>query len=511
MDKELDNIIEKIVYTCESWIKRKNGFLFLEDPIEKKEISAHYAVSHISVAFIIYGTTQKKDKIFKIGYELLENLLFKWSKICEMLEFHNDFNNFALCVVEKYLDSNRDKKLLMKIRKIVLKTPDSNHQTINWLPMRAYVNLCRYNWSKEKKFYIEYQKCRKDIKAATFEDGFIEDRLPKGLSFNLQYDIATVAVMQFMKSIDLNIDLANEFNALINVISPDGDINYLGRGTNQIFAWGLWIYLVSSAGDLEYKRAVNYLKERVDIILKNNNLILNNWKGQEKYLWWDYHYCSVYTAHLLFWLILAQKDYKKYPIYRKKDYNFKESGIEVKSDHNFFIAIFNGRNEYLAEKGPIITNLWINGIGNVVKGSFGPWQGSFGKKYLNIDVINNFFGLMKVDYNTEIFNNRILKKLNIHRKKEFIKYTPYFLPINIEIKGEKLIIKWISQLSEEKYLNIPVLYKSKEFLNNIKLFVDNINIPLEGNMMIKNQYDWCLLVKSRICTGKEWKLEIKNN
>ena len=131
---------------------------------------------------------------------------------------------------------------------MVLSTPDSNNPTINWFPMRWYVNLIRYKWTSDEKFKLACDKCSTDIRAATYKDGFIDDRLPIGLSFNLQYDVATVAVLQYLRSNGENIDISVELGALLNAVAPDGDINYFGRGTNQIFAWGLWVYLLSSAG-----------------------------------------------------------------------------------------------------------------------------------------------------------------------------------------------------------------------------------------------------------------------
>ena len=111
-------------------------------------------------------------------------------------------------------------------------------------------------------------------------------------------------------------------------------------------------------------------------MLENNNLMLNNWKGKEKYLWWDYHYTSVYTSHFLFWLVLSMVDYPKKPIQIKKS-EFKDSGLIINKTSDYFISIFNGRKKYLAENGPIISAIWMKNYGMINKGLFGPWQGSF--------------------------------------------------------------------------------------------------------------------------------------
>lgn len=509
IEKELEIMIKKIIEVCELWIKVSDGHVYFEDPLEKKEISAHYGVSHASAAFIIYGEETDNLEIAIKGYSLLKSLLCRWDDIKKMQDFHNDFNNFALCVVEKYLKENQQGELLKKLKEIVLTTPDSCHQTVNWLPMRAYVNYCRFSWTKDEKYKKEALKCIEGIKKATFEDGFIDDRLPIGFSFNLQYDVATVAVMQFMKNINIDLDITQEINALLNVVSPDGDINYWGRGTNQIFAWGMWIYLLCSSGVSERERAVAYLKERLDIVLKKNNLMLNTWEGKERYLWWDYHYCSVYSAHLLLWLVLALRDNKKYLVSQKENYLLGKSGISIYKNSNFFVVTFDGRKEYLAEKGPLITNFWINGIGCIVKGAFGPWKGAFGNKYSNNEVIQNYFGLIEVDYNKDFSNNRILKRLGINVENEcFIKKTPCFVPLEVKMDNNKIIFQWKCREEKERYLNIPVLSESKKVLDSLKIYVDDISIPCEVNSCLRNQYDWCWIATGKTNKGRKWSLEI---
>lgn len=509
MINDLDALIIKLINVCEKWIVTNDKNTFFIDPIEKKEITGHYGASHVSAAFIIYGEETGNKRIADKGYLMLNSLLERWEQVKESTDFHNDFNNFALCVIERYMEEKGLASISECIRKTVLNTEDSLHSTVNWLPMRAYVNCCRFLWTNKKYYKDKYHECLSEIKKATFEDGLIEDRLPKGLSFNLQYNIATVAVLQFFKNINKNIEITKEFNALMSLISPDHDINYLGRGTNQIFAWGLWIYLLSSSSDKEYNNAIYYLENRLDIMLKNNNIMLNKWNGNEKYLWWDYHYCSVYTAHLLMWLVLAKKDRNKYKISRFENYELSDSGVDIEKNENFFVAKFNGRKEYLAEKGPVITNLWLDGLGCIIKGSFGPWRGSFGMKYSNNDVLNNFMGLIQVTYNKNFSNYRILRKFHIHTKdKEYIKLCPYFAPIDLVVEENIMYIKWVVKSEKDMFLNIPVLYQKKDFKNHIELFVDNMKIPLIDNAIIRNQYDWCMLLRSNTIKGNEWLLKI---
>lgn len=158
------------------------------------------------------------------------------------------------------------------------------------------------------------------------------------MSFNLQYDLATVAVLQYLRVHGENINLNKELGFLINAIAPDGDINYQGRGTNQIFAWGLWIYLLSSSGQLnELEKALSFLDLRLQKMLENNSIMLNEWHGKDKYLWWDYHYASVYTAHCLFWLILGYIDKDMAPILPLAPTS-SETGFHIYRSENFLLV-----------------------------------------------------------------------------------------------------------------------------------------------------------------------------
>ena len=175
--------------------------------------------------------------------------------------------------------------------------------------MRWAVNKKRIEWKGDNNYQSTINKCKEIIFKATNADGGIEDRLPHGTSFNLQYDLATVSILQYLRVQGEPMDLSKELGFLLNAVAPDGDINYQGRGTNQIFAWGLWIYLLASSGNTkDLLTALNFLEPRLKKMLDNNNMMLNEWEGKEKYLWWDYHYASVYTAHCLLWLVMAYID-----------------------------------------------------------------------------------------------------------------------------------------------------------------------------------------------------------
>lgn len=506
--ESISKMIEQVLNTCKSWVKPgEDGLLRFIDPLDGEEISAHYGATHSAVAFIIYGEKIHDEELAEIGYNLLGSVLKRWKSSINLPGFHNDFNNFALCVAWDYFNKNtKKKKYAEKIKKLILITPDSNNPTVNWMPMRWYVNLMRYQWTGENKYKVACDKCQKDIKDATYKDGFIDDRLPKGLSFNLQYDLATVAVMQFIRSSGECIDISLEFGALINAIAPDGDINYLGRGTNQVFAWGLWIYLLASAGRLEkLEGAIGYLEDRLPNMLKNNNMMLNEWAGEEKYMWWDYHYCSVYTAHLLFWLIMAEGQIGMYPI-EKKFIEPGDSGVKIYKDEDYFLVIFDGRKEYLAEKGPCVAVLWTKTSGTIIKGAFGPWQGAFGNKYSPIEIsIRNSCGLYKIEQNKDYYKNRYLyKALQNFKTPISEKIYPLFSKIEVNILENEICLLWKSNDAGKKMLSIPCIKA-----NEMTVSVDNKMVRLINTSIIRNQYCWVKLYQTDSIEGSCWKLNIK--
>lgn len=504
MKEIIKSLVEQITLVCESWIqKSSDGLDLFLDPNDGEEISAHYSATHAAAAFIIWGKQTGNDTFFNKGVSLLDSILERWDKSKTLPAFHFDFNNLALCLVEGLVDDEMAKR----IRETVLHTADSNHDTINWLPMRWAVNKKRIEWSNDNKYNSVIAHCKETIAKATNADGGVEDRLPHGMSFNLQYDLATVAVLQYLRVHGEDLDLGKELGFLLNAVAPDGDINYQGRGTNQIFAWGLWIYLLASSGqEAALRAALGYLSPRLGTMLKNNNMMLNEWDGKEKYLWWDYHYASVYTAHCLLWLVLAWQDYGKKSIEPILP-TTTETGLHIHRSENFFVCWFEGRSEYLAEKGPAIACIWSKKQGMICKGTFAPWQGPFGNKYIYEDVVlKNYCGLLLVKRNKDWSKNRYVHKLIPSLESEpTLTIQPLFCPIEIEEKDGKLIVTWNNDGKEKVVLNVPTVNR------NIKINTYNDDSPLGVSCVeaVRNQYNWVWLNQSHSVSSRSYILTLE--
>lgn len=504
MIEKVQKLIEQIIPFCISWLKDgDDGMLRFVDPNEEEEISAHYGATHAAASFIIWGKHTCNDELYHKGLTLLHSILKRWGDNKRLHDFHFDFNNFAISIVEPLVDTYT----ASLIRETVCNTKDSNHLTINWIPMRWAVNRKRLEWTKLNKYEAAIAKCRKNINDATNSDGGIEDRLPHGKSFNLQYDIATVAVLQYLRICGEEINLSKELGFLLNAISPDGDINYQGRGTNQIFAWGLWIYLLSSSNQKqELTVALNYLDQRLGTMLEHTNIMLNNWDGKEKYLWWDYHFTSVYVAHCLLWLVLAYIDKEKAPILSIPPLS-TATGLHIIHSKTSYVSWFEGRSEYLAERGPTINALWTKNQGMICKGAFAPWQGDFGNKYIyeNI-VLKNFCGLLEVKRNIDWSKKYYLHKLIPKLKSEVsCSFRPIFCPIYITENNNLIEITWNVNRKSELIFNLPSILN----FCSVKLFADGKEKHIFCNSAIKNQYGWVYIYQSKAIKAKQIKLLIK--
>lgn len=491
MKNRIKELLEQIVPVCESWVQKgEDGFDSFVDPNDNEEISAHYGATHAAAAFILWGKQTGNDALYNKGVCLLDSILKRWDKSKTLPAFHFDFNNLALCLVEDLVDD----VMAARIRETVINTSDSNHDTINWLPMRWAVNKKRIEWTNDDKYSSVITHCKETIAKATNTDGGVEDRLPHGMSFNLQYDLATVAVLQYLRVHGEDLDLGNELGFLLNAVAPDGDINYQGRGTNQIFAWGLWVYLLaSSCQESALEGALGYLSPRLGKMLANNNMMLNEWEGKEKYLWWDYHYASVYTAHCLLWLVLALLDYGKRAVTPIKP-TTTETGLHIHRSENFFVSWFEGRSEYLAEKGPAIACIWSKKQGMICKGTFAPWQGPFGNKYIFEDVVlKNYCGLLSIKRNKDWSKNKYVHKLMPSLETDAsLTIAPVFCPLDIEEKEGKLVVAWNYDGKDEVLLNVSAVSQK------VVLQADNKDSSLKILCVeaIRNQYEWVWLYQS---------------
>lgn len=371
--------------------------VILIDPVDKKVIGFHYGETHMGAAFILGGIHFKEDAVRDMGFCIINGFIKHAKEYQREVAYHWDFNNFALCVLYEYLEKDGHySDFCDKLKDFILIQQDSNNATINWHPMRLYVNRWKYQWTKDEKYKANIESFKKKIASAQYADGFIEDLLPKGTSFNFQYHMFTTSVLAFLKVRGIDVaDLNAAVSRAIDMMDYQGDINYLGRGNNQIFAWGPASYLYSVLENREvYNKAFDYVQNRAIKAIKKDNLILNDFDGAEKNWWWDYHFCSVYIAHYAFWLMLAAIENKEM-LYEYKAASASDSGVHIHK-REYCVVTFDGRKHYLAESGKVIADITDKEGTCYFKGAFGPYYKEYGFKYSSpADSLHNFIGIMQ--------------------------------------------------------------------------------------------------------------------
>lgn len=511
--QELEKLVETSLAACQSWIKGdgRGGFRLI-DPVDEKPIVSHYGDSHLATSLVILGRLRGDQALVEQGVQLGRTVIRDWASSQKFADFHHDFNNFALCLMCENLGDGAD-ELSDDIQSLVLAARDSNHDTINWLPMRAYVNLCRYDWTNNKRYLANAERALIKVEQATNADGGIEDRLPAGSSYNLQYNVASLATMRLLSNCwpEHRYEQRRGLDFLLEHALPDGDINYAGRGANQIFAWGPWLYALAAFRETDaLDRALRFLSDRYIITAKQHNIFLSNTQGREKLFWWDYHYCSVYHAHFLLWTTLALRALDTSQLgERPKLRGAGATGLRLLHVDRGGVAVFDGRKIYLAEAGPSVCALWLADKGMLFKGGLGPWQGAFGQKYNYADtVFQNHFGLMVQKGCRPRQADRLMRKLlpNLLRD-HTASLTPAFAPISIEESGAALNLTWEAH-SHEGYLNIPIF---DHMADRISLEYSVDGNRLDGFFIgkIKSQYGWSAISRSRLARGNRWQVTIR--
>ena len=521
--ERLSSLARQIIDRCGRYIYNgPNDTTLLIDPIEQYSIEHHYAYSHFGVALIIQGIYNRNDLLIRLGQKIIKYFLDNLPKYITISSYHHDFNNFALAFLYDYLQEVKYEDLedlKNDIKLALLISPDSKHQTINWLPMRIYTNLIRFQLTNEDKYLTKAQKFIKLIEKSIYYDGFFDDLLPKGISFSPQYHTYTTAVTLLLqdKGIKFNINLRSAICALLAIIDPEGDFNYFGRGCNQIFGWGPYLFLLYRTGrSVELNKALHYFDMYFSDVLSNFNILLNRHCGQERIAWWDYHYSIVYFAHLFFWLTITIccsqfgidliNDEFKFPF-------VGDSGVYVYSSEKWFVTIFKGRRYYLCERGPMLCNLWSQNYGSIFKGPFGPFFGKFGNKHIMpINTILNYCGPIAIEIDKNIFN-KIFERCKMDGNK--LNIMPIF-PKSINVlldNGQDLRIIYNIDGNNLSIFNLPIIYKEKdtiEYLNKIRIYkyptAEQLSLIKCGE--ICTSYGILLLFQTKPSNTKQYVLEI---
>jgi len=487
-----------------------NNKSVLIDPNDNARVIGHYGETHLCAAMMYYAERSRNNDYLQLSLNLLDGILSHWDDDKKSKEFHADFNNFALALIYERLSSTHQEETATIVAKRLFETFDSKNHTINWLPMRAYVNLLKYKLSSNKYYLQKAIDSLNSVKDAQYSDGLFEDLLPKGKSFNLQYCISTAATIQliydhfaefitFIPKIDLN----NTISTLYSLVLPDGDINYMGRGCNQIFAWGPWKYIMSShVNEAISEQSLIYLFERLEESFLNHNLMLNDYCGAERVLWWDYHHYSVYMSHFLLWNELSFTHKSHHAV--NKLTSPTDSGLRIYKNDKICAVTFNGREHYLVEQGGALVALWCKDKGTLFKCGHSASNGKFSTKYFNpLTAYFNHFGVIKIVQKPRRITNKYVRKVYqfLFDSGYSLQVIPLFSNYRVKIDNNRLIIETDLPSNKADYYFIFPCYLNIEH-TNIKLFVDNKEHYFKNMGVLQTQYGNIMLYLSKIENGQ---------
>lgn len=468
-----------------SFGKKVDG-LSLNDTHSGRVIGEHYSLSHYAAGLILLSRTTGNKTLLKPFGQILNFIEHTNHKYFQRPDYHYDFNNFSwsiLLLLEIRTPGFLPTTFFSRISSLLLETPDSKNDTINWFPMRALNNFARYNLCGDRKFYDRAVSLLLKVSSAQSIDGMFDDLLPIGLSGSIQYHVFTTAVLQLIKNFEFSDqggDLHSALNFILNIIDPEGDFNYFGRGTNQLFGWGPFLFILEGTvlPALTRNRCVDFFLENLNSCLKNNSLLLKNSTSNQYIFWWDYNYCSVYYAHLFFWLNLINV----VPLHQTEiNYQSRTKNVEILSSDKIFCSKFNGKSYYLCERGPQICNIWTKNSGSIFKGPFGPFYDNFGNNTISkISVLLNYFGPI-VEYPEKIFF-RINSILFTKIVQKFIRKTQSKFDCGAILKPI-----FPTRLNQRLLDNgtVEITYKLKKYF-----FPISFNIPLFHSINVQGEIDF---------------------
>jgi len=355
----------------------------LHDPIANRIIGSHYSLSHYFAALCLQSYMTGDQSYIEKATKVFNYIYASQTRYAKEVDYHFDFNNYTwalLCKLNQKYQGLMPGAIEEKAKTLLLNTGDSCHGTTNWLPMRAFNNAVRFELTGEKKYSIISNKLLKQVYSVLDSDGMFEDNIIRGKSANPQYHVYTLVGL--LLGIHFNCwkssptKLSKSARFFLEHIAPDGDFNYYGRGTNQIFGWGPALLLLKNISGAEelYARCSAYLMNHLPSCLDNNGILLENSLKHQQMQWRYYHFATVYIAHLYFWVSMTQL--LDTPFVIADDAEVRPKNIKVVRRGSFYAVVFQGMQKYLQERGPIICGIWSAKYGCLFKGPFGPFYES---------------------------------------------------------------------------------------------------------------------------------------
>ncbi len=456
------------------------------DPIDFCNPGAHYAATHFAfLGALLYE--QYKDKMILENIKSAIDFHLRTSKDEYKFKkwgYHWDFKNYAFLetyrIIKKYLREDEQRKWLKGLKEY--RENKGNHLT-NWYAMRAYSSLLRYKLFHNVVDFLRYLWRIFFVRRAKLPDGCFDD-FPH-LSRPIQYHVFVLALLHRIYLINSSKRIKDWFLKgvyyFIHFVDPDGCFNYLGRGQEQIFGYGIGLYVLEAAKSIN-KNQAGYYQYLIDCIwkylnkFKQNNifpLVLNYQNDLEKFGWYDYHHLTVYEAFLGVWLALTHKhrfdcnQSVQFKPSEKQLHYLKSSGQVIFSNENYFTVFSRGATEYISEPAITPIHLWFNKVGWFFSCPGGPYS-IFGKinRVENIDK-NVFAPIVKKRDEKGWYIPALGRAQSIHITDNNLvmvyNYGPFILKRRVTFECNSLIFKdefefKANEIFEEiRYFNLPVI------------------------------------------------------
>lgn len=291
----------------------------IRDPLDEKVIGDHYAATHFAwaCALLFYRTGDKcwfQPGQFAIDFHIRtspdEYAPGDW-------DYHWDFNNLAFIETYALLRDHLSNSKRERWEQALLKWKTNPHSALNWLAMRGLSFFQRGRLLQREKDIEGGREILEQILSLQKNDGALDD-IPDQ-SRPSQYHAYTACLLHRMKEFfpaRISDAVVRAARWLLNITSPDGDMNALGRGQGQIFGYASAVYLFRAASLLDGRYAPHYLWATDQILHKLSEsqheegwlpLVINDRSVKERAGWYDYHHLSVYNAFAAVWLLLADE------------------------------------------------------------------------------------------------------------------------------------------------------------------------------------------------------------
>ncbi|MFO7889398.1 MAG: hypothetical protein R6V04_03565, partial [bacterium] len=458
----------------------------------------HYAATHFALlGALLYEQSKDPDIIVYINRAIDFHLRtspdeYKFKK----WGYHWDFKNYSFLETYRIMQGYLTKEEKIKWKKGIYNYREnkSNHLT-NWFAMRAYSALLRY-----KLFHNIFQLFRFFwrmffIGRAKLPDGCFDDY--PHISRPIQYHVFVLALLHRIYLLKPIPKIKRWFlqgvEYFVHFIDPDGCFNYIGRGQEQIFGYGIAFYVLETAKSLDYNQAGFYqdladrMWEHLYQYQRKNifPLVLNTRDDSEQFGWYDYHHLTVYEAFLGVWLALAHRNTSNDQFELNKSLqrtnqvkHFRSSGQVVFSNDNYFVVFSRGTPEYISEPGITPIHLWFKKIGWFFSCPGGPYS-KFGKIKAANNIDKNFFAPIakskeQKQWYIPAFNKSRYVKSAANSLIMIYNYGPFIVKRKVIFKSENILFR------DELDFQIKKVYEHFRFFN-LPVITDKFEVLVDKN------------------------------